>query len=222
MLSLVGPSADRTTFEVLCKRYWKPVYAYIRIAWSKGNEDAKDLTQAFFLWLIEGDFLRNYDSKRGGFRPYLRVLLKRFVGHEERALGRLKRGGDVHLVSLEGEAPVLRDAVSDPSAADPEKVFEKVWFDELLQGAIDRVRERSVAGGHEIRFRVYQEFTGPPKSERPSYKDLAARHGLKVGDIENYLFWIREDIRAELRSGLAQATASAQEFEDEWKRLFGS
>jgi RNA polymerase sigma factor (sigma-70 family) len=220
MLSLVGPSADRSAFELLCRRYWKPVYAYIRIAWAKGNEDAKDLAQAFFLWLIEGDSLRHYDPQKGGFRTYLRVLLKRFVGHEERALHRLKRGGDVSLVSLEGEAPVLRE-ISDPSAADPEKIFEKVWFEELVQGAVGRVRERCVAAGHEIRFRVYDEFTRLPKPERPSYKDLAARHGLKESDVENYMFWIREDIRAELRTGLAQVTASAQEFEDEWKRLFG-
>lgn len=220
VLSVVGPSADRSTVEILCRRYWKPVYAYIRIAWAKGNEDAKDLAQAFFLWLLEGDALRHYDPQKGGFRTYLRVLLKRFVGHEDRALHRLKRGGDVRLVSLEGEAPVLRE-LSDPSAADPEMIFEKVWFEELVQGAVGRVRERCSAAGHEIRFRVYEEFTGFPKSERPSYKELAVRHGLKESDVENYMFWVREDIRAELRTGLAQVTASVQEFEDEWKRLFG-
>jgi RNA polymerase sigma-70 factor (ECF subfamily) len=218
---LVGPSADRASFEVLCRRYWKPVYAYVRIAWRKGNEDAKDLAQAFFLWLIEGDALRSYDARKGGFRTYLRVLLKRFVGHEERALGRLKRGGGVNVVSLEGEAPALRE-VADPAAADPEQVFEKVWFEELVEGAVGRVRERCVADGHELRFRLYQEFTSAARSERPSYADLAARHGLKVSDVENWLFRIREDIRAELRTTLAQSTASAQEFDDEWKRLFGS
>jgi len=218
ILGSPGPSADRANLEVLCRRYWKPVYAYIRIAWAKSNEDAKDLTQAFFLWLIGGETLKRYDPARGGFRAYLKVLLKRFVGHEERALSRLKRGGDLHIVSLDGETPVLRQFAP---ASDPEEVFEKVWFDQLLRGAIDRVRDRLVAGGKEIRFRLYQEFTQPPKSERPSYKDLAARHGLKESDIENYLFSIREEIRRELRTGLAQMTTSAQEFEDEWKRLFG-
>ncbi len=216
-----GPSADRSNLEGLCRRYWKPVYAYVRIAWAKGNEDAKDLTQAFFLWLIGGETLQRYDSARGGFRAYLKTLLKRFVGHEERALKRLKRGGDLNIVSLEGETPVLREFASDPAAVDPEQAFEKVWFDQLVRGAVDRVRERCIASGKELRFRAYQEFTQPPKSERPSYKELAARLGLKESDIENYLFSIREDIRAELRTGLAQVTGSAQEFEDEWMRLFG-
>ena len=220
VLSLVGPSAERADFEVLCARYWKPVYAWVRIAWGKGNEDAKDLAQAFFLWLIEDDALRRYDPKKGGFRTYLLVLLKRFVGHEERALNRLKRGGGLRHVSLEGEAPVLRE-LSDPSAADPEKVVERVWLEELLRDAVDRVRRRFVADGQENRFRVYEEFTAPAKSERPSYRELAARHGLKESDVENCLFRIREEIRKELRTGLARGTAGAQELEDEWKRLFG-
>ena len=213
------PGAEfRAALATLCQRYWKPVYLYVRIAWTKTNEDAKDLTQAFFLWLIEGETLQRYDSARGGFRAYLKTLLKRFVGHQERALTALKRGGGLHVVSLEGDAPALK---AFAEAADPEEVFEKVWFDQLMRGAVDRVRDRCVAGGKEIRFRVYQEFTQPPKSERPSYKELAARHGLKESDVENWLFAIREEIRAELRTGLAQMTASAQEFEDEWKRLFG-
>jgi DNA-directed RNA polymerase specialized sigma24 family protein len=212
LLGNPGPLA-----ELLCRRYWKPVYAYVRIAWSKTNDDAKDLTQAFFLWLMEGETLRKYDAERGGFRAYLKVLLKRFVGHEERALKALKRGGDVHRVSLDGELPVLRDL----AAADADSVFEKVWLDQILRGAIDRVRERCASTGKEVRFQVYQAFTVPQKSDRPSYKELAARFGLKVSDVENYLFAIREAIRAEVRSALLQVTSSPQEFEDEWKRLFG-
>jgi len=211
ILSVLNPS----DLGELCRRYWKPVYAYVRIAWAKSNEDAKDLTQAFFLWLLEGETLQRYDPARGGFRAWLKTLLKRFVGHEERALGRLKRGGDRRFVPLDGDLPAHRPSV------DPEEAFEKAWFDELVLGAVDRVRVRLVADGKEIRFRIYQEFTQPPKAERPSYKGLAARHGLKESDIENWMFAVREEIRAELRTGLARMTSSAQELEDEWKRLFG-
>src|SRR5688572_22453356 len=81
--------------EALARAYWKPVYAYVRLAWAKSNEDAKDLTQAFFLWLLEERALDGYDPARGGFRPFLKVLLRRFVGHQDRALGALRRGGSV-------------------------------------------------------------------------------------------------------------------------------
>ena len=42
----------RAGLEELCRRYWKPIYRYVRIAFAKSNEDAKDLTQAFLLWLM--------------------------------------------------------------------------------------------------------------------------------------------------------------------------
>ncbi|HZE95683.1 MAG TPA: ECF-type sigma factor [Planctomycetota bacterium] len=221
MLGQDGPTLGRPELELLCRRYWKPVYAYVRIAWAKSNEDAKDLAQAFFLWLMEGETLQRYDAERGGFRAYLKVLLNRFVGHEERALKRLKRGGNVHIVSIDEESASPRDLDRGSKESDPDAVFERVWLDQILQGALERVRERWTAEGRELRFKVYEALTDPVKSEQPSYKDLAARFDLKQSDIENYLFAIREAIRAEVRTALRQVTASPQEFEDEWKRLFG-
>src|SRR5262245_60106551 len=82
----------RASFEEICRRYWKPVYAYVRIAWAKDNETAKDLTQAFFLSLAEGNELKRFDPSRGSLRGYLKVLLRSFVGHQDRARAALKRG----------------------------------------------------------------------------------------------------------------------------------
>jgi RNA polymerase sigma-70 factor (ECF subfamily) len=213
-------TADYTrSLETLCSRYWKPVYSYIRIAWAKSNEDAKDVTQAFFAWLLEEDALRKYDPSRGGFRAYLKVLLRRFVGHVERDLHRLKRGGGARVFSLDGEAPQLPELQS--GNVDPEKVFERVWLEELVQQSIGRVRERFVASGKEMRFRAYESFALASDAERPSYADIAARHGLTVGEVEKALFLVREEIRQELRAALARSAGSDRELEDEWKRLVG-
>jgi len=209
------------SMETLCARYWKPVYSYLRIAWAKSNEDAKDLTQAFFTWLLEEDALRRYEPEKGGFRPYLKVLLRRFVGHAERDLHRLKRGGGARVFSLDGDAPSLPELTGNATAADPEKAFERVWLEELVQQSIGRVRERSVRSGKESRFRFYEAFalgTGP---EQPSYADLSSRFGLTVGEVEKALYLVREEIRQELRSMLAQGSGSDREVEDEWKRLLG-
>src|SRR5258708_32972394 len=91
-------------FEAICASYWKPIYSYARIAWAKGNEEAKDLTQAFLLWLLEGEALDRFESERGSFRRYLKVLLRSFVGHQAAALGRLKRGGGAVIPSPDREA----------------------------------------------------------------------------------------------------------------------
>jgi RNA polymerase sigma-70 factor (ECF subfamily) len=209
------------SLDTLCARYWKPVYSYIRIAWAKSNEDAKDLTQAFFAWLVEEDALRRYDAGRGGFRAYLKVLLRRFVGHAERDLQRLKRGGGARVFSLDGDAPNLPELQGDPAGVDPEKVFERVWLEDLVQQSIGRVRERCVRSGRDTKFRLYEAFALGTDEARPSYAELATRFAVAVAEVEKSLYLVREEIRQELRSALARSAGSDRELEDEWKRLLG-
>ena len=223
VLSVLGGAPDRDlrpAVEALCRRYWKPVFGYVRIAWSKSNEDAKDLTQAFFLWLIEDDILRRYQPERGSLRGFLKTLLRRFVGHQERALESLKRGGGKRTISLEGGPPDMGGLTSDPSSADPERIFEQVWVEGLVRDAVERVRGRYAGEGKEAKFRAYEEFVLRPGPDQPSYDDVAAKLGVERADVERYLFAIRSEIRAEIRAGLAQ-TATPEELDVEWKRLFG-
>lgn len=209
------------SLEILCGRYWKPVYSYVRVAWAKSNEDAKDLTQAFFAWLVEEEALRRYDPSRGGFRAYLKVLLRRFVGHAERDLHRIKRGGGTRVFSLEGDAPRLPELHGDPGSIDPEKVFERVWLEDLVQQSVGRVRNSFFRSGKEQKFKIYEAFALGPGSERPSYAEVSERLGVTVGEVEKALFLVREEIRREMRSLLAQSAGSEQEIEDEWRRLLG-
>src|ERR1043166_1008719 len=208
-IGFAGGLRDGGSLEGLPKRYWKPGYSYIRIAWAKSNEDAKDLTQEFFLWLLEDGAIARYDRERGGFRPYLKVLLRRFAGHEERDLRRLKRGGGASILSLEGDAPPL-----PADETDPEKVFERVWLEELVGEAMGRVRERFRGDGKEERFRAYELVLGGS-----SYADAAERLRLSVGEVEKSLYLIREEIRREMRASIAQGAASDRELEHEWQRL---
>src|SRR5437867_240483 len=87
-------AARRAAVEDLSHRYWKPIYAYIRAKWGKTNEEAKDLTQDFFVWMMEGDFIDRADPSRGRFRAYVKVALQHYLSDEERRRQRLKRGGD--------------------------------------------------------------------------------------------------------------------------------
>jgi RNA polymerase sigma-70 factor (ECF subfamily) len=208
---LTDPSTQRAALETLCARYWKPVYRYVRIAWSKSNEDAKDLAQAFFAWLLEGDALARYRPEKGGFRAYLKTLLRRFVGHQELALQRVKRGGGV--IPL----PLDTDLVEDPKG-DPEKAFDRAWVVDMVNRAIDRVRAR----GPEIAFRVYESYELVPPAERPTYVALAARLGIGENDVKAHLFAVRGEVRAELRAELVEITGGAAELEEEWQSLFGA
>jgi RNA polymerase sigma factor (sigma-70 family) len=200
-----GPGWPRA-MEILCARYWKAVYSWFRLAWAKTEADAKDLTQAFFLELLEAPALRRFDPRRGGFRPYLKTLLRRFASKEERDRLRLKRGGGVRHVPLEGDVPALADA-------DPEQAFERVWLEALVAGAVESVR----ASCPPARFRIYEAYTAA--AAPPSYAELAASLGVGVGDVEKGLHLVREEIRRELRARLRES--AGEDAEAEWRRVLG-
>jgi RNA polymerase sigma-70 factor (ECF subfamily) len=201
----------RASLETFCARYWKPVYAYLRAAWAKDNDTAKDLTQAFFLFLTEDDALKRFDAARGSLRGYLKVLLRSFVGHQERSLATLKRGGRVAVVSLDtsGLDPVLSAPV------DPEAIFERVWKTELVARAMAALERQ---GG--VAFRIFAAYDLVPDGERPTYRELADRFRVSEAEVKNGLYRMREELRVGIRSELAQGTLSERDLEDEWKRLF--
>lgn len=210
--------AGREGLEELCRRYWKPVYHYLRVGWARSNEDAKDLTQAFFLWLLEEEErVKRYEPGRAAFRTYLKSLLKHFVQDHDKAAHRLKRGGGVRLLDLDGPM-----ALPDPKAADPEQAFDQAWLAELMGRAVDRVRERFRSSGREAQVRVFEEYGLSQDGERPTYAALAEKLGLKEGDVKNHLFAVREEIRKEIREELSRMTAGPRELEEEWNAFFGA
>ena len=107
-------SPDAT--QDLARRYWKPIYAYIRSFGAKNDDDARDLTQDFFVWMMESDFAAKADPARGRFRSFVKVVLKRYIAQECRSDNRLKRGGNRTILSLDMKAADFADVEpADPA-----------------------------------------------------------------------------------------------------------
>jgi RNA polymerase sigma-70 factor (ECF subfamily) len=66
-----GPSA----LAELCRLYWYPLYAFVRHR-GYGPEEAKDLTQGFFLHLLNRRALSHVDPLKGKFRSFLLASLQ--------------------------------------------------------------------------------------------------------------------------------------------------
>jgi RNA polymerase sigma-70 factor (ECF subfamily) len=219
-----GAAADsthvrRASLEELCRRYWKPLYHYLRVARAKSNDDAKDLTQAFFLWLMEREPLKQYDPERGSFRAYIRSLLRHFVQHQDEADHSLKRGGGVRLLDLDGENGPGGETLIDPQTQDPDRAFDRAWMVTLVAHAVESVRQRYHAKGWTDRFRIYEEYD-MGSGNRPTYAELALRLGVQEDDVRSYLFMIRTEIRSEILSELARTCAGSDDLKKEWDAFF--
>jgi RNA polymerase sigma factor (sigma-70 family) len=215
-----GQDERQVALETLCTRYWRPIYCYVRRAWRKSNEDAKDVTQAFFLWLMDGEVLSKYATERSSFRFYLKGVLRNYMRNSEQALKRLKRGGDVKHLPLANELRDLADTIPDPSAESPEEAFDRAWVDELIERATERTQETLLEAGRELRCAVFRAYELAPPGAQPTYSGVAEQLGIKVSDVRNHLFAVRERLRTEIRNELRETVSSTEQLESEWHRLF--
>ncbi|MBI2933895.1 MAG: hypothetical protein HYY16_19800 [Planctomycetes bacterium] len=212
-------ASQRDALDELCRQYWKPVYVYLRLIRRKTVEDAKDLTQAFFLWLMESDALEKYDPQRGRFRQYLKGVLHRFASYQERSLHRLKRGGGVRTVPIDDVAP-LESVVAASGTIEPGRAFDQAWAVTVSIRAIDRVRQRFLEGGKGLSFRIFEDHILTPSEDAPMLVDLAKRLGMSEAAVRKHLFIVREAVRAEIHAELAEMARDERDLEDEWNVLF--
>ena len=83
----------------VCSSYWFPLYTYVRRS-GFSIEDAQDLTQQFFVVILEREYLRQFEPGRGKLRTFLIVALKHFLSNERDRLQAHKRGGGVKAVRI--------------------------------------------------------------------------------------------------------------------------
>lgn len=218
-----SPEMRRAALEQLCRDYWKPIYVYIRVSWAKkSNEDAKDLTQAFFSWLTERGGLERYEPGRASFKTFLKTLLRHFLHHEHGVHSRIKRGGTARFESLEGSMPSLEEVIAGSPTATPEEIFDREWLRELTDRAVQQVRRRLASKGRENVFRAFEAYAlNSTDEDRPTYEELAKKLGMSVSDITNHLHLVREEIRNEIRSRLRELSADQGESEEEWRAFLG-
>lgn len=214
------PAERARGYETIVGAYWKPVYKYVRLKWGKSNEDAKDLTQAFFSRAFEKEFFEEYDPVKASFRTYLRVCLDAFVANEHKASQRLKRSAGLPVLSLDfasAEGELI--GVEVPDGTSVEEMFHAEWVRSVFGLAVDTLRARCREGGKDTQFSLFEEYDlGDVKG---SYQELAARYSLPVTQVTNYLAWARREFRRIVLEKLRELTASEREYRAEARRLLG-
>jgi RNA polymerase sigma factor (sigma-70 family) len=219
--SMVVSAGGTRSFEAsralatLCESYWFPVYAFVRRA-GHSAQDAQDLTQEFFVRLLDKQFLAAADRKKGRFRTYLLTAVKHFLANEYDRTRAKKRGGGQTILSLEGlEARYCQEPADRLT---PERIFERQWALALLDQVLARLQAEMAADGKAALFDAIKgHLTG---GESVSYATTAASLGMTEGAVKVAAHRLRQRYRELLREEIAHTVASPDEIEEEVRYLF--
>jgi RNA polymerase sigma factor (sigma-70 family) len=212
--------------ESLCAAYWKPVYKYVRWRWNRPPEAAQDLTQGFFVEILERELLEKFDASKSRLRTYLRVCVDSFVMNEEKAGRRQKRGGDIRHVALDfsaAEEEFGATAVDPAKIASPESLeefFEKEWVRSLFALAVEDLRKLCDERDRARTFHLFEAYD-LEGHEKLSYEQLSKEYGISVSDVTNALAWARREFRRIALERLRELCGSEEEFQREARAAFG-
>ncbi len=205
----------RSALADLCEKYWYPLYAYLRRRGYPAVE-AEDLTQAFFVRVLEGRYLDRVDPEKGRFRSFILTSLKFFVADEGDRQRALKRGGGA-VVPFEfssGEERYQREPAHDET---PERIFERRWALSLLDRVVERLRIEFVQHGRPEHFeRLKVLLLG--QSDTP-YADLASEMNTSEGALKVAIHRLRKRYRELFRQEIADTVADPAEVEAEMRFL---
>ena len=215
------PDKDRSLIGLLLERYWKPVYCYLRRK-NYSNEDAKDITQAFFHEIVLNRHLvERADRMKGRFRCFLLHALDQFLIDQKRRESAGKRIPKEKLVPLDiTDPPELPETILERS---PEDVFAYAWKSELLDRTVTQVRADCEQLGLQTHWRLFHDKVLQPtlgNRESEPMKAVAARHGIEDETVAfNMLLTIKRRFRTTLRRNLRTTVLAEEDIDEEWREI---
>lgn len=199
--------------ERLCRTYWYPLYLYVR---KRGHapEEAQDLTQEFFLRLLQKRSIASADPVKGRFRSFLLGALKHFLADEHDRAEAKKRGGGQTIVSWEQEYAEERFGAEPADELSPDKLFDRRWALTVLEQAANRLRAHYEAEGQARQFEALKGYVTGDEAAL-SYAQTAAGLGMSESAVKSAIFRLRRRYHDLVRDEVAQTVADAQELEAE-------
>jgi RNA polymerase sigma factor (sigma-70 family) len=194
----------RRHMGMLIARYWRPVYHFI-LRYGKSHEDAKDLTQAFFLSFIEKRAVGYAQKDRGRFRSFLLACVKQYLAREHRASSRKPAELQMDFGLAQNE-----DHFAGQSE-DPIRTFTRNWAKCLIENVVGRLRNECDALGKPLQFRAFHLRM----LEGTSRAETAAGLGVEPKDVDNLLASARKRfdrlLRDEVRGSVIEEIAVENE-----------
>jgi RNA polymerase sigma-70 factor (ECF subfamily) len=200
---------SRQALEQLCQKYWPPVYSFLR---RQGNarDEAQDLTQGFFLHLLQGRRLRRIDASKGRLRSFFLAAVQNYVENQRDWARAKKRGG--------GQIAVLIEFVDPVAETDPAVAFDERWAALLFTSALEKLRQQCVQKGKGELFESLRGFL-TSEFERGEYEPLARDLEINVSALRAAVSRMRGEFREILRAEVSRTVADPADIEEELRYL---
>ena len=220
--SIVLQSQDETpaaqkALEILCRTYWRPLYAFARRE-GLAREEAQDLVQEFFARLLEHRNLNTVRREKGRLRSYLLVSLKRFLAAERHRAGGVKRYESGPHIPLD---ELLESEIADSELAETwsaDRLYERRWALAVLQQVLGRLESEYRAAGNAALFDQLKEFLVGERG-RPTQAEIGTELGMTENAVKQAFHRLRQRYRVLLREEIAHTVAQPGDVEDELRHL---
>jgi RNA polymerase sigma factor (sigma-70 family) len=215
------PTEASSSLADLCQIYWRPIFAFIcRRGYPVA--DAQDLTQQFFVMILDGQLLQRADPARGRFRSLLLKALQNFLSDETAKKRAHKRGGQVQFISWDDWMVDAPSQLSIPrNGAETwasEKIFDVRWAATAVENALRKLGEECEARGRRRVFDVLSDCLGAER-EDVSYQKLGRALGIPEPAVKRLVHQLRQRFRTLLREEVAQTVAVPDEIDEELRYL---
>lgn len=211
-----GPASD-VAMEQFARTYWYPVYAFIR---RRGHEaeTAQDLTQGFFVRLLEKNWLAGVERRETRFSTLLLSILGNYLVSEHRRETREKRGGGAVPLSLDMAAAEQWFGAEPGTGETPERIFERRFALSVLAGALDAMKEALHAAGRGRQFDLLSPFLSrePGKGD---YDAAAEALGISTNAVAAAVLRLRREYRQFVREEVAAGLTDTSLVDEELRHL---
>ena len=215
------PTADsRQALATLCQAYWHPVYAFIRRN-GYDRDQSEDLSQGFFVMLLEKNCLLDANRDRGRFRSFLLTAVKHFLTNEWDRAHALKRGGGQTAISIDLVEAEKWYAPAAVEKSTPESIFERRWALSVLEHATVKLHSEFTAEGKAEEFdRLFMFLNRGTETNR--YDVVAEQMGLSAGALRMKVHRMRKKYRKLLREEIAATVSTPKETDEEIRFLLAT
>ena len=208
---------NRALIELLLKKYWKPVYCYLRRR-GYGNEEAKDLTQGFFHEIVLGrKLIEKAERAKGRFRSFLLIALNRYlinIRHEQGAKRFIPKTKIVSTNIVD-----ILDLPEVVTTLTPEDSFTYAWVSALLEQVLVELKAEYDKSDKMVHWQVFRDRVLRPimkGSDAPALEAICKKYGISdTVRASNMMVTVKRRFQTLLRQHLRNSVMSDKEANEE-------